>query len=323
MIGTRLPVLAVDLGGTKILAALIADGKMMFKDYSPTHAVRGIHAVVKHIFEAIDRVIGQTDRDLSQIHSISIAAAGAIDTKNGIITLSPNLPGWRNVPLAKMVEEKYQAKTYLIHDANAAALGEHRYGAGKGVRNLVFLTVSTGIGGGIIINNKIYEGAAGAAGEIGHMTIDIHGPMCLCGNTGCLEMLASGTAMAREAIRLIKAGKKSSLADMVNGNIDTITAREIATAAEDGDFVAIAAINWSATNLGVGLVNVVNIFNPEMIIIGGGVSNFGELLLEPARKVVGERAFPYLAQMVKIVRAKLGDDAGVIGAEVFAKGQKT
>lgn len=322
MVGKRLPVLAIDLGGTKILAALIVDGKITFKDYSPTHAVEGLHMVIKHIFEAIDRILGQTSRDLSQMHSISIAAAGAIDTKNGIVTLSPNLPGWYNVPLAKMVGEKYPIKTYLIHDAAAAALGEHRYGAGKGVRNLVFLTISTGIGGGIIINNKLYEGAAGAAGEIGHMTIDIHGPKCPCGNTGCLEMLASGIAMAREAVRLIKAGEKSSLVEMVKGKLDTITAREIAIAVEQGDSLAIAAVNWAATNLGVGLVNLVNIFNPEMIIIGGGVSNFGERLLEPARKIVKERAFPLPAQMVKIVRAKLGEDAGIIGAAVYARQQK-
>jgi glucokinase len=182
--------------------------------------------------------------------------------------------------------------------------------------------VSTGIGGGIIINNQLYEGAAGAAGEIGHMTIDINGPKCPCGNTGCLEMLASGTAMAREAIRLIKKGEKSLLVDIVQGKIDNITAKDILLAVEKNDILAIFVLNWTAINLGVGLVNLVNIFNPEMIIIGGGISNFGEYLLSPARHIVTERAFPFPAKMVKIVKAKLGEDAGIIGAEVFARQQK-
>ena len=205
----KLPVLTVDLGGTKILTALLLGGKILHKDYSITNAMGGVNTVVRRINDSIARVLKHTERDPSQIDSISIAAAGAIDTKNGIVTLSPNLPDWRDVPLVKMITEKYPVKTCLVHDAGAAALGEHHYGAGLGLKNVIFLTVSTGIGGGIIINNKLYEGAAGAAGEIGHMTIDINGPKCPCGNTGCLEILASGTAMTREAIRLINNGEKS------------------------------------------------------------------------------------------------------------------
>jgi glucokinase len=319
MVEEKLPVLAVDLGGTKILTALVLDGRILVKDYSTTNARGGVSSVIKRINESIARVLKQCGQDCSQIYSISIAAAGAIDTRNGVVTLSPNLPDWRDVPLAKMIQEKYPLKTYLVHDAGAAALGEHGYGAGKGLENIIFLTVSTGIGGGIIINNKLYEGAAGAAGEVGHMTIDINGSKCPCGNTGCLENLASGTAMAREAVRLIKSGEKSSLIDMVKGKIDRITAKEILYAVNEQDSLAMSVVNRIAFNLGVGLVNLVNIFNPEMIVIGGGISNFGEYLLEPARRVVKERAFPFPAKMVKIVKAKLGEDAGVIGAEVYAR----
>jgi len=186
---------------------------------------------------------------------------------------------------------------------------------------MIYLTVSTGIGGGIIIDNKEYHGASGAAGEIGHMTIDVNGPECNCGNTGCLEVLASGTAMAREAVKRLKAGEKSSLTGMVNGKIEAITAREIGAAAAQGDPLAMAVLNRCATYLGIGLVNLVNIFNPEMIVIGGGVSNLGEMLLGPARKIVNARAFPISAAAVKIVRAALGEDSGVFGAAVAAKQQ--
>ncbi len=318
----RLPVLAVDLGGTKILAALVSGRKILFKDYSPTHADEGPRVVIKHIEEAIDRLMGQAGIDLAGVHSVSIAAAGAIDLKNGIITLSPNLPGWRNIHLAEILREKYPVDIYLVHDANAAAIAEHCYGAGKGTKNMIYLTVSTGIGGGIIINNKNYEGASGAAGEIGHMSIDPNGPECACGNTGCLEVLASGTALAKEAKRRIENGEKSILAEMVKGKVEDITAREIGQAAEKGDAVAAAAINKIAGFLGIGLVNLVNIFNPEMIVIGGGVSKLGERLLDPPRAIVKARAFPLQASVVKIVRAQLGNDAGVIGAAVYARGKK-
>jgi len=319
MTGNDLPVLAIDLGGTKILAALINGSTIAYRDYSPTLAAEGPQAVIKRIFAAIDRVLHQAGRDLAQIHGISIAAAGAIDTANGVVTLSPSLPGWRNIPLVNLVRKKYPVRVDIIHDGNAAALAEHRFGAGKGTRNMIYMTVSTGIGGGIIIDNREYHGASGAAGEIGHMTIDVNGPKCNCGNTGCLEVLASGTAMAREAVRRLKAGEKSSLTGMVNGKIEAITAREIGAAAVQGDPLAMAVLDRIATYLGIGLVNLVNIFNPEMIVIGGGVANLGEMLLGPARKIVNERAFPISAGAVKIVRAQIGQDSGVIGAAVAAK----
>jgi glucokinase len=318
----KLPVLAIDLGGTKILAALISNCRVSCRDYSPTKADGGPQAVIEHMCEAIDRVMAQANLDVTRLHSISVASAGAINSKNGVVTLSPNLPGWRDIPLAEKLRERYATRVFLTNDANAAALAEHRYGAGRGTKHMIYLTVSTGIGGGIIINNRIYEGASGAAGEIGHMTIDVNGPKCNCGNTGCLEMLASGTALAREAVRRIQRGEKSLLTDMVNGEIQNITAREVGEAAEKGDAVASAAINQIAGYLGIGLVNLVNIFNPEVIVIGGGVAKLGERLLEPARKIVQERAFPLQASAVKIVPARLGDDSGIIGAAVFARKQR-
>ncbi|MBI4267056.1 MAG: ROK family protein [Chloroflexi bacterium] len=314
----ELPVLAVDLGGTKINIAIISGhGGIMAQERYPTLADEGPEAVINRLFAAIDNLLASKKIKPSQLDGISLAAAGAIDMAKGIITLSPNLPGWRDISLKDMVRRRYPVEVFLVNDAKAAALGEHRFGAGRGVKDLILLTVGTGIGGGIIINGELYTGYCGSAGEIGHMTIDVNGPKCNCGNTGCLETLASGTAIARDAIRRISHGEKSALATMV-GRTGEITAEMVGTAAIDGDLLAREAVLKAASYLGVGLVNLVNIFNPEMIIVGGGVANLGELLLGPARQAVQERAFPISAQAVRIVPAELGNEAGIYGAAAFA-----
>ena len=316
---TNLPVLSVDLGGTKILAALVESDEVSFKDNTPTGASEGPEVVIDRLCAAISRVLEKSGRDQAGVSGISVAAAGGIDVANGIVTLSPSLPGWHNIPLVAEIRKRFsQTPVYIIHDANASALGELTYGAGRGTKNMIFLTVSTGIGGGIIIDGKEYHGADGAAGEIGHMTIDVSGPKCTCGNTGCLEVLASGTAMARYAIEKLREGKTSQLTSLAKGKFEDITAREIEQAARNGDELANQVIERAAKYLGIGLANVVNIFNPEAVVIGGGISNLGELILAPARRVVKERAFPISAQTARIVRAELGEESGIIGAAVYA-----
>ncbi len=313
------PVLAIDLGGTKVIAAIISDeGEVMAREYHHTLANEGPQPIINRMLLSIDHLLSAQDMSLSQLHSISVAAAGAIDMKKGVVTFSPNLPGWCDIPLRDIIKEKYGINTFLLNDASAAALGEHRFGAGRGVKSLIYLTVSTGIGGGIIINDKLYLGLCGSAGEIGHTIIDVNGPRCNCGNIGCLETLASGTAVAREAIRRIGCGEKSSLTEIVEGKIENITAEKVGVAAQGGDSLALDIISKAAVYVGVGMVNLVNIFNPEMIIVGGGMAKMGDLLLAPARQVVLERAYQLPAQAVRIVPAQLGDDAGVLGAVTFA-----
>ncbi len=321
---SELPVLAIDLGGTKILAAIISSkGQIMAKERRLTLADKGPQVVINRIFSVIDHLLNQRNINSSQLGGISIAAAGAIDSKKGLVTSSPHLPGWHDVPLRDIVREKYRVNTFLINDANATALGEHHFGVGQGVNNLVLLTLGTGIGGGIIINGRLYSGASGSAGEIGHTTIDVNGPRCSCGNSGCLEALVSGTAVARDAIRRIRQGEKSSLTKIVKGDkIEDITAEEVLAAARAGDSLASEVILKAATYLGIGLANVVNIFNPEMIIIGGGMAKMGDLLLNPARQVVKEKTFQLSAQAVQIVPTQLGEDAAVLGAAVFALQQE-
>jgi glucokinase len=318
-----LPVLAIDLGGTKIIAAIVSDkGQVVAKEYGLTLADEGCEAVIKRILSTIDRLLSVENIAPSQLASISIAAAGAIDFDKGLVTSSPNLPGWHDVPLRDIVKEKYRVDTLLINDASAAALGEHHFGAGWRASNLILLTVGTGIGGGIIINDRLYNGPGGSAGEIGHMTIDVNGPRCSCGNVGCLETLASGTAVAKEAMKCINQGERSSLIEIVEGKIENITAEKVSVAAQAGDSLASKVISKAATYLGIGMVNLVNIFNPEMIIVGGGMAQMGDLLLNPARQVVRERAFQLPAQAVRIVPTQLGDNAGVLGAAIFAYQQK-
>jgi glucokinase len=320
----NLPVVAIDLGGSKIAAAIISrEYQILAREYHATLASAGLASVINRIASAVKQITAATSTALSQTCGISIAAAGAIDSKRGTVAQSPNLPGWRDVPLRGIIQERLGSRTWLINDANAAALGEHNLGAGRRVNNLIYLTVGTGIGGAIIIEGRLYTGACGSAGEIGHMTIDTNGPRCECGNVGCLETLASGKAIAREAIRRISSGEKSSLTELTDGKIADITAREVAIAARQGDPLAGSIINNAAAYLGVGMVNLVNIFNPEMIIVGGGVASMGDLLLEPARQVVKERAFPVSAAAVRIVTTELGNDAGLLGAAHFAFKQKS
>ena len=311
-------VLGVDIGGTKIAAAVVTEeGKVISRDYSPTSAQAGPQVVIDSIFATIDRAISSSNVGLSQLCGIGIAAAGIIDSENGKVIFSPNLPGWHEVPLGDAVHRRFNVSTYLGNDASLAALGEWRFGVKKQVANLIYITVSTGIGGGIICNGKLYTGVLGAAGEIGHMTIDVNGPLCNCGNVGCWETLASGTALAREAVKHIKEGASTSIVEFAGGDLTKVDAKVVFEAAKQGDRLANELIARLGYYLGVGLTNVVNIFNPELILIGGGVAKMGDLLLDPAIRVVKERAFTTSATSVQIRPALLGDDSSILGAVAF------
>ncbi len=310
----------VDLGGSKIIAALVSyNGEIIAEEHVATLAEQGPNAVIDRMLATLKGVISKANLSLSSpaISRLVIASAGAIDKHNGIVTSSPNLPGWQNITLKETVEKEMGREVLLINDASAAAIGEHRFGAGRGVDNLIYVTVSTGIGGGIITDGKLYTGVSGSAGEIGHMCINLNGPHCSCGNIGCLESLASGKAIAREAQRRITQGTKSLILELAEGEIHNINARIVSDAARRGDTLAIELISQVATYLGIGLVNLVNIFNPEMIIIGGGMSQMGEMLLSPARQIVEERAYRLPAEAVQIVPSELGDYSSILGSVAF------
>ena len=312
-------ILGIDLGGTKILTAVIdSQGKILSRDYSITPAKEGSEAIIKSILESADRAFEQAHISAADLTAIGLGASGLSNPDTGILFTSPNLPGWKDIPLRDIIEKELGRKAFLINDANAAAVGELHFGAGRGARNFIYITVSTGIGGGIIIDGKIYTGSMGAAGELGHMVIDDKGPPCNCGNTGCWEMLASGTALAREAKHRIKAGAATFIPKYADGDVEKINAEAIHKAAQAGDKLANEMIARVAYYLGVGLSNLINIFNPEIIIIGGGLSNIGEMLLEPAYKEAGRRAYKQSYQAVRFASAELGRNSGVLGAAAFA-----
>ena len=312
-------ILGVDLGGTKILTAVTdSQGKILSRDHSVTPARDGPEAVLESILESTHRALEGAEVAMSALACAGVGAPGLIDPRQGMVFTSPHLPGWRDVPLRDMVEERLGRKTFLVNDANAAALGELHFGAARGARNFIYLTLSTGIGGGIVIDGELYSGTIGAAGEVGHMTIDDRGPLCNCGNRGCWETLASGTALAREARQRIEEGVATSILEYARGDAAKVTAQAVHSAARQGDGLAQELIARTGYYVGVGLANLINIFNPELIVIGGGLSNIGDILLEPAFKVAGERAYREAFRAVRFASAALGRDSGVLGAAVFA-----
>jgi glucokinase len=312
-------ILGVDLGGSKILTAIVnSAGEMLSSDESTTPATEGREVVIQSIVDSAHSVLGRATCTISDISAIGIGAPGISNPEAGILFTSPNLPGWRNVLLRDIIQNRLSKKAYLINDANAAALGEFYFGAARDVRNFIYITLSTGIGGGIVIDGKIYGGAIGVAGEVGHMTIDDKGPICNCGNKGCWETLASGTALAREARHRIEEGIKTYILEYVEGDVEKVTAQVIHSAAQQGDSLAKKLISRTGYYVGVGLANLINIFNPELIVIGGGLSNIGDMLLKPAFKTAGERAYKEAFQAVRFAAAELGRNSGVIGAAAYA-----
>jgi glucokinase len=312
-------VLGIDLGGSKILTAVVnSRGEMLSSDESTTPATEGREVVIQSIIDSAHSALGQASCTISEISAIGIGAPGISNPEAGILFTSPNLPGWRNVLLRDIIQNKLGKKAFLINDANAAALGEFYFGAARGVRNFIYITLSTGIGGGIVINGKIYGGAIGTAGEVGHMTIDDKGPICNCGNKGCWEMLASGTALAREARHQIEEGNRTSILEYTDGDVKKVTSQVVHSAAEQGDSLAKKLIARTGYYIGVGLANLINIFNPELIVIGGGLSNIGDMLLKPAFKVAEERAYKEAFHAVRFASPKLGRNSGVLGAAAFA-----
>jgi glucokinase len=311
--GNMKPVIAVDIGGTKIVAALVSrQGHVVDVKKTDTLAWEGFQPVANRLFSSIDTILRSNGLSPGDLSGISVAVASPIDMANGLVTTPPNLPGWRMVPLRDMIREKYGISSYLINDAKAAAVAEFLLGSGKGIDNMLAVTLGTGIGCGIIIGGRLYLGESGAAGEVGHMTIDSNGPKCACGSTGCWEVFASGAAMEREAARRLGAGMPSSL----HGS--SPTGREIVAAARSGDDLALGVLSWSSNHIGAGLANLINIFNPRMIVLGGGLSAVGDLLLLPAISAAKRRAFPLPAEAVSIVPSALGNDAGMLGAAAFA-----
>ncbi len=303
---------AIDLGGTKV-RALVADlgGRDYGYDLRPSQTARGLDAVIGTMAQSLAAAAAQAGVVVvADLRGVGIASPGAIDVALGIVAGAPQLPGWRDVPLVQLMTERLGVVVTLENDASAAALGEHRYGAGKGTRHMLYFTVSTGIGGGIIIDGRLYTGTSGAAGELGHMIVDTNSaatcPWC---ERGCLESLASGTAIARRGEALVAAGQAPALAKLREAE-GAVTSEMMSRA---GDQTCRDVFREAGRYMGFGLANYVNIFNPEAIVIGGGVSRSGPDFIDAARETMCTHAIRALLKDVRLELAGLGERSGLLG----------
>ncbi len=307
--------IGIDVGGTNVKIALVDDkGSILYSNSVPTRAEMGYEYTVNNIKQAIRDLMSETK--VTNIEGIGFDFPGQIDYKNGIVRLAPNIPGWVNIPIAKIIEDEFKIPTRIDNDVHCAALGELNFGAGKGCENFICMTVGTGIGSGIVINGKLVRGASNAAGELGHIKLQMHeGPLCGCGDHGCLEAFASGPSIVAMAEEYILGGKSTKFRELASGG--EITPFIVAEAAKQGDPVARRIFARIGEYIGFGLSSVVNLLNPEKIIIGGGVADAGDILLDPIKETIKKRAMVVAGSAVEIVPAKLGNTAGVIGASLL------
>jgi glucokinase len=295
------PVLALDIGGTKLAAGVVdANGVVHSFAVEPTRAQEGPDVALPRLFELGRRVVAESGVDWPAIEAVGIGCGGPLDAARGVLIAPPHLPGWRDVPIVELARTTFERQVTLENDATAAAAGEHRWGAGAGVRHMVYLTLSTGVGGGVVIDGSLYRGASGNGGELGHVTVDWRGRPCRgCGRRGCLEAYVSGTSIAERA---------------QEAGLPFTTAEDVANAARDGDPGAAALWAETVEALACGLISIVNLFEPEVVVLGGGVTRSGEQLLEPVRESVRAGAMRPAGEAVEVVLSPFGDRVGVVGA---------
>ncbi len=321
-------IVGIDVGGTNIVAgAMPEDGSRQLAIMSePTKPEGGADSVVERIVLLAEKVIAETSRlegvTRSDFAGVGIGSPGPLDRKTGVVLLTPNL-GWRDFPLRDRVSDRLQMPASLDNDANCATVGEWWRGAAQGASQVVGLTIGTGIGGGLILNGELYHGASDVAGEIGHTTIDSTGRRCKCGNYGCLEAYASGPAIAERAREMLEDYPDSIMLELTNGDLQQITAQTVYDAAKNGDMIAREVVRDTARFLGTGIANLLNIFNPEVVVVMGGVTHAGNTLLEPLRAEVRRRAFEPAVARCRIVLGELTGTAGVVGAVATFKAQHT
>ncbi len=310
-------VLGIDIGGTNLVVGSVAeDGSaLLAPDSEPTHAEAGATDVLDRLVALAGRAVERTRQEApgAEILGVGVGAPGPLDTRRGVVLLTPNL-GWVDMPLRQIIHDRLGLPTALDNDANCAVLGEWWVGAARGSRTAIGITIGTGIGGGLILDGRLYHGASDVAGEIGHTTIDTEGRRCKCGNYGCLEAYASGPNIALRAIEALEAGAESRLPAYVAGDLHQLTAQTVYQAAQDGDELALEVVNDTAKFLGVGIGNLLNVFNPEVVVVCGGVTLAGDHLFVPMRREVARRAFKPAVTACRIVPGELAGTAGVYGA---------
>ena len=313
-------VVGIDIGGTK-LATVVADstGHILGKVRKPTLAEKGPEYALGLLFDMVRETISLAGLEQTSISAIGVSCGGPLDTKTGIVYSPPNLPGWDALPLKAKLESEFQVPVTIENDANASALAEYRFGGGRGYNAVLYMTMSTGIGGGIVLDGQIYHGANDSAGEVGHQILLPDGPLCGCGKRGCLEALCSGPAIARRtqaAIRKQLANKKASttMLTLTDGRIEDVKSEHVLEAAGTGDALALELVSETAYYMGWGIANLVNVLNPDIVLLGTIAIAAGDLLLDPIRETVSKFAMTRPAAAVEIAPAQLGDALGDLAA---------
>ena len=305
----------VDLGGTNLKLGLVsAGGELLHRHDAPTEADRGPDHVLARIAQAVRRLADGAQVSLADIAAVGIGSPGPLDSKAGVVVFTPNMAGWRDVPVRDRLQKDLGRPVVLENDANAAAYGEFRCGAGRGISNLVLLTLGTGIGGGIILDGRLFRGSTDTGAELGHMVIQYGGRRCGCGNRGCLEAYASATAVVGRMGERIEAGDSSTLASARD-----FTCRDVFEAAQKGDALAKRIVEETADYLAVGITNILHILNPEMVVLTGGMMGAGDSFLNAIRCRVRETAFERASSACEICWSTLGGDAGILGAALAAE----
>jgi glucokinase-like ROK family protein len=309
-------VAAVDMGATHLSVA-VGDflAHILEETESPFRIADGPEKCLKAVNLVLQAMVEKWGIEIKDLAAIGVSVPGPVIANAGMVMAPPIMPGWDRFPIRDTLEKLWNVPVTLNNDADLGALGEWAYGAGRGEKDFAFIKVGSGVGAGLIINQQIFVGATGSAGEIGHLTIDKNGPLCTCGNYGCLEAFASGRAIEIQAQKLVESGKRTLLADQ---NLETISVRDVANAARRGDLEAQEILNRSGTFIGIAIAGLINLINPSVVIIGGGVAEVGDLLTAPIRKMVKERSLRASEHAVKITTAMLGRRSSLIGAMVQA-----
>lgn len=313
-------VIGMEVIEDRIVALMVnTEAKIMARVKTNIDATEIGKPVIKKIIGTIDEVIKKSGKTKSEVKAIGMGITGLIDAETGIAKFSPNI-NWKDIPIKKLVEEEFGIKTFVDNDGKTTALGEYRFGSGKGTQNLVYISIGQGLGSGIIIDGRIYRGANWMAGEIGHIVVDLNGPRCRCGNRGCLETFTSERVMVSHAIAAIKQGRKTLIAQLAGNEVDKITSKIIFQAADKKDELARDIIEEAGEYLGVAIANVINSFDPGVIILGGESAQFDNfnLMLEPARKTAVKHTFGGRMRKPKVLITELGDDSPAIGAATLA-----
>ena len=311
----------IDIGGTNIKFGLVdASGNVLHKEQRPTTAEKGPTPLMHKVTNIAERLLLYAAEEEMDVHWLGVGSPGAVDFATGkVIGPCPNIDGWQGMDVGGTLRDRLNMPIYVDNDANAMALAESTFGAAAGRKNVVCLTLGTGVGGGLIIDGEVYRGANGTAGELGHVTINFEGPKCACGNKGCLEAYCSSQAMIGRTKALMGSELSPAFEEVLEGDLDNLTIRKLFAAHHKGDEIANQVLNETAVYVGIGLASVANLFNPEIVVIGGGIADGGGSFLEAVSAEMKKHAFSSAVDGLSIVRASLGNDAGFIGAGLLGR----